>query len=119
MENQALFDELKNMMLEYEGGLEKKSDTSENYYLDSKQINPKNKKPIFFGAVQVRKKDISYHLMPVYIFPELLSDMSDGLKKRMQGKSCFNFKKVDPDLFHELKQLTDRGFEKYKEHQLL
>ena len=33
--------------------------------------------------------------------------MSDALRKRMQGKSCFNFTKVDDDLFHEL-DLLDR-----------
>lgn len=57
--------------------------------------------------------------MPVYVFPQLLNDISDSLKKRMQGKSCFHFKKVDDDLFSELKRLTKNGFDKYKENQLI
>jgi hypothetical protein len=52
--------------------------------------------------------------MPVYVKPELLSGMSPGLKKRMQGKSCFNFTTVDEPLFKELKALTKAGFVSYQ-----
>ena len=53
--------------------------------------------------------------MPVYTNPELLEETSQELKKRMQGKSCFNFKTVDDQLFDELKILIERSFEKYKQ----
>jgi hypothetical protein len=52
--------------------------------------------------------------MPVYSQPALLEGMSPELKKRMQGKSCFNFKKSEPELFKELNQLTKRGFETFR-----
>ena len=39
--------------------------------------------------------------------------MSPELKKRMQGKSCFNFKEVDKKLFAELKALTSDGAAKF------
>ena len=39
----------------------------------------------------------------------LLDSISDNLRKRMQGKSCFNFSKQDPDLFDELAALTRTG----------
>jgi hypothetical protein len=48
------------------------------------------------------------------MYPDLLQDISPGLKKRMQGKSCFNFKKVEPDLFTELATLTRKGAKKFK-----
>lgn len=54
--------------------------------------------------------------MPVYVNPELLSDVSARLKRRMQGKSCFNFKFPDEILFEELADLTEAGFEDYKKH---
>lgn len=72
------------------------------------------KRDIFFGAVQVGKSYVSFHLMPVYVFPELLKGMSAGLRRRMQGKSCFNFETVDRELFAELKQLTAAGYDIYK-----
>jgi len=74
----------------------------------------KNKKPLFFGAVQIKKNYVSFYLMPIYVQPKLLEKISEALKKRMQGKSCFNFKEVDKDLFEELGDLTQAGYEYYK-----
>ena len=75
----------------------------------------KNKKPLFFGAVNIKKSYVSYHHMPLYVFPELLDELSPELKKRMQGKSCFNFKHSDRVLCEELKEITKLGYEKYRE----
>jgi hypothetical protein len=57
--------------------------------------------------------------MPVYVNPKLLDDISPGLLKRMQGKSCFNFKDIDKTLFKELSKLTKRGIEFYKKNGML
>jgi hypothetical protein len=51
----------------------------------------------------------------VYVKPELLHSTSPELKARMQGKSCFNFTRVDPDLFQELAALTKAGYASYRE----
>ncbi len=67
-----------------------------------------------FASVQLKKMYVSYHLMPVYYAPELLEGVSEDLKARMQGKSCFNFKKFDPVLFEQLGQLTRASLERYK-----
>ena len=53
--------------------------------------------------------------MPIYYYPELFDDISQELKNRMQGKSCFNFKDIDDKLFEELTELTKSAFERYKE----
>ena len=55
------------------------------------------------------KRYVSFYLMSVYACPDLLEGMSPELKKRMQGKSCFNFKDVDEKLFKELAKLTKAG----------
>jgi hypothetical protein len=60
--------------------------------------------------VEIGKGYVSFHLMPVYGCPKLLDDLSEKLRARMQGKSCFNFKVVDEALFEELERLTVRGF---------
>ena len=88
------------------------------YSLDSPKLGP-NKKPMFFGAAVIKKNYVSFHLMPVYVHPELLEGISDGLRKRMQGKSCFNFKALDEDTLVELRQLTERGFEAYRQDGLV
>jgi len=66
-----------------------------------------------FGAVRVGSRYVSYHLMCVYLAPDLLEAMSPGLRVRMQGKSCFNFTKVDAVLFDELSAITARGRDLY------
>ena len=74
-----------------------------------------NKKPLWFGAVQMKKRYVSYHLMPVYLNPQLLEGISLELRKRMQGKSCFNFSTPDAALFKELAALTKAGFDDYRQ----
>jgi hypothetical protein len=61
--------------------------------------------------VRQGKGYVSYHLMPVYTHAELAAKISPALRKRMQGKSCFNFKTVDAALFAELGVLTAAGAE--------
>jgi hypothetical protein len=109
-----VFEQLKSILKPYAKNLTITADTSTAYSLDS-AYSEKYKKVIFFGAVQIKKNYVSFYLMPVYMFPELLKGISPELKKRMQGKSCFNFKKVEPDLFKELKQLTRLSVERARE----
>lgn len=68
----------------------------------------------FFGAAEIKKNYVSFYLMPIYCFPELAANISPELKKRMQGKSCFNFKKREPALFDELADHVKTGIEKYR-----
>ncbi|MEO6103348.1 MAG: hypothetical protein ABIP44_06880 [Pseudoxanthomonas sp.] len=82
-----------------------RTDEPGNLYVELPRVNPKDK-PGFFGAVQTKKSYVSYHLMPVYEDPTLLAGITDALRKKMQGKSCFNFTAEDPLLFRELDTLT-------------
>ena len=108
-----VFKELRSILAPYAEKLDAKKDDSSELYLDTRHLQ-KNKKPLFFAAVQVRKSFVSFHLMPVYVRPELLDGLSPGLKGRMQGKSCFNFAEHDQALFEELARLTKAGFESYR-----
>src|SRR5450759_4527869 len=103
-----IFEQLKKILQDYEGRLVVTDNTSENYSLNT-SFSKKYGKELFFAAVTIKKSYVSYHLMPVYMFPDLLAGASEGLKKRMQGKSCFNFKAIDEELFSELARLTRHG----------
>jgi hypothetical protein len=109
-----VFEQLKNILQPFAEKLTVKADTSDTYYLDG-PYSEKWKKELFFGSVQIKKNYVSFYLMPVYMYPELLKEVSPELKKHMQGKSCFNFKRVEPDLFNDLAALTRAGAEKFKE----
>ena len=112
--------QLKAIMQKYEGFvLKAKPDEPGNYVLIGPPTERSMGKDVWFGAVQTRKNYVSYHLMAVYAFPELLDGLSPDLKKRMQGKSCFNFKAVDDRLFKELARLTDKGYKRFKKEKLI
>ena len=107
-----VFEQLKSILKSFESGLTITADTSNSYSLDG-PYSEKWKKALFFGSAQIKKNYVSFYLMPVYMFPELLKEVSPALKKHMQGKSCFNFKKVEPELFKELTELTQKGAERF------
>lgn len=109
-----VFDKLKPILGEYADKLACVTDKPGEFYLDTRHVMP-NKKRLFFGAVQIKKRYVSYHLMPVYVFPDLLSSMSEDLKRRMQGKSCFNFTSADDQMLSELAELTKTGYQRYQE----
>ena len=92
---------------------------SQTYYLLNTRHIMKNKQPLCFGGVRRCKGYVSVYLMSVYACPDLLRSMSPELKKRMQGKSCFNFKEVDEKLFKELSQLTRAGAARFTDEKFI
>jgi hypothetical protein len=63
----------------------------------------------YVAGTRMGKSYVSYYLMPVYATPGLMASMSPALRKRMQGKSCFNFRTVDERLLAELDELTGKA----------
>jgi hypothetical protein len=114
---EPVFAQLRDIMARHASALTVKADTPGNYYVNS--TKPYNKKDLFFGAVQAKKNYVSFHLFALYMFPELVKSVSPELKKRMQGKACFNFVSVDEGLFGELAALTRKGFEEFQRRELL
>src|SRR5438128_10124355 len=103
-----VFARLKSIFQPYAKKMDAAYDTDTYYLLNTRYIM-KNKQPLCFGGVRLGKNYVSFYLMSAYACPELLKSMSADLKKRMQGKSCFNFKEVDEKLFSELNTLTKAG----------
>jgi hypothetical protein len=108
------FEQLKNILKPYAEKLTIKTDTADTYYMDGPH-SEKWGKELFFGSAQIKKNYVSFYLMPVYMYPDLLKEVSPQLKKRMQGKSCFNFKQVEPVLFEELAKLTRKSAERFQQ----
>ncbi|MDQ4096530.1 MAG: hypothetical protein M3144_01505 [Actinomycetota bacterium] len=108
-----MFEALRDLLRPYAAMMVVVTDAPGYYYLDTHHVI-ENKKPLFFAAAQTGKWYVSYYLMPVYVFPDLLDGLPAALKKRMQGKSCFNFTSLDDDALAALHDLTKRGFERYQ-----
>ncbi|HEY6342234.1 MAG TPA: hypothetical protein VIY49_12135 [Bryobacteraceae bacterium] len=105
----AIFAALKSVMAEQESVLAVQKDTPTEYSLVTKRASPfpqHKGHPMWFGAVKLGKAHVSFHLMPLYMSPKLEKEISPALKKRMQGKTCFNFKTLpDAELIADLKRL--------------
>lgn len=112
------FLKLKKILKKYEPKLTVTVSDKTNYSLDA-GYSGKYKRNIFFGAVNIKKNYVSFHLMPVYVFPDLLKNISPELRKRMQGKSCFNFKNITASELNELEILTSQGFQAFKNEKLV
>ena len=114
----AVFERLKAILQPLAPHLLVTVDTTDHYSLATVG-SPQYPKGLFFGAVRVNKRSVSFHLMPVYVFPDLLAGLSPRLRKRMRGKSCFNFTGPDDPTIAELAELTAAGYARYRQAQLL
>jgi hypothetical protein len=102
---EPVFGELRARMLRAAGGMETTTDAPGNLVLKTVWPEPGKSEGAWFGAVQLKKNYVSVHLMPIYADAALRAKVPAELEKRMQGKSCFNFKKPEPELFDRLEQL--------------
>lgn len=105
---EPIFDQLRAIMLRAAPGFVVAKDSPGMLELRTQAIDPKTKEPGWFGTVTTKKSYVAVHLMPLYTAPDLASDCSPELAKRRQGKTCFNFKRVDEALFAELEALIRR-----------
>ena len=89
-----------------------------HYGLASATMTDRIGRPLHCASVQINKSYVSYHLMPVYADKALRDCLSPALRKRMQGKSCFNFTAVEPALLEELAAITKQGIARFKNLEL-
>lgn len=114
---------LKPILARHEDNLSLRSQSADGYMLYSRTPSPfpqHKGEPLFFGAIRSGKGYVSFHLMPIYMCPELTLLITAALKKRMQGKACFNFRTVpDAGTISDLQALTDASFKLWRKHNWL
>jgi hypothetical protein len=110
----AAYAALRELMLRAAPGMVVTKDEPGDLVLVAPWNNPlKPKEPMFFGGVRAGKAYASFHLFPLYVLPELKESVPESLARRMQGKTCFNFKAPDTDCFAELEALTREGARRF------
>lgn len=114
MKEQHTFTQLKEILSSAGEGLQVKTNTPEVLYLNTnKQVQSKD---FFFGAVYQKANHVSLHLFPLYTNPELKEELSVEVRKALQGKNCFNFKKqLSEAALTEIRNLTRKGYQKFVE----
>lgn len=103
-----VFAALREIMLKHAGGLTVARDVPGDLVVRTPELDAKGQ-PGWFGAVTIKKSYVAFHLMPLYADPSLADGLPPALERRRQGKTCFNFKKVEPALFEQLDALTARA----------
>jgi len=103
---EAVYSRLRQMMLEAAPTMKINQDKPGALELRTQRLDPKTRQPGWFGTVTIKKSYVAYHLVPLYTHPELADGLSAELAKRKQGKTCFNFTRIDDVLFKELSRLT-------------
>ncbi|MBC2668513.1 hypothetical protein ACFOON_07225 [Novosphingobium piscinae] len=106
MDLEPTFAALRALMLDAAADQVVASDQPGDLVLHGRATDPRSGKPVWFGAVTLRARYVAYHLFPLYADPALGAALSPALKRRQQGKSCFNFATLDPVLAAELAELT-------------
>ena len=81
-----VFTELRSIRAHHADQLDRKADGQLELSLDTRFIQ-KNKQPLFFGAVQVKKHFASFRPVPVCVQPALLGGWSPALQRRMHPSS--------------------------------
>jgi hypothetical protein len=114
----AVYSALRVLLKPYEDEFAVKTDKPGHYYLETRSPSL-NGRRLFFAAAKMKKKYVSYYLPTLFMFPELSNTISPGLRKTMQGQSCFNFTEVDQECLQELEKLTRAGFLTLKSKALL
>jgi hypothetical protein len=110
-----LFAELRSLLARHASSLVVVRDAPDDFQVETTRSGPSGTR-LWFAAVQTRASHVSVHVMPVASHPDLLGDVSDELRERLQGKACFNFTPQDAsaELLGELTQLVGRGLERYR-----
>jgi hypothetical protein len=116
----SVFSALRQILEPFRKQVAVQADKPGNYHTEISSILHRGK-PLYFAGIRTGKNYVSFYLMPMYNCMELHQGMSPALKKRMQGKACFNFSAVDPACFAELGRLTAAGLkifnsEKFREN---
>lgn len=124
-EFESIFLGLREILQKHSDRLSVTADTPERYCLEAgvqprlktlpqprsgKEWTMTKQQRIPVAWIQIGKSYVSFHFMPVYMFPKLRQGLSEKLRARMQGKSCFNFTVADTALFKELEKLAEEGF---------
>lgn len=108
----VVFDRLKRVLAPYAEEMYVSADDEQNFAVDMAPPGERNP-TTWFAAVRRGKRYVSIYLMPVYVEPSLVDGASKELLRRQQGKSCFNFTKLDEPLMAELEAVAEKGIARH------
>ncbi|MCE3283577.1 MAG: hypothetical protein K0Q66_2314 [Chitinophagaceae bacterium] len=75
------------------------------------EVNGRKMDEVWFSGALVQKGYVGFYFMPVYMAPELKSELHPELLKCLKGKSCFHIKKMDEEVAEQVKEALEKGYD--------
>ena len=109
-----IFAALKSVLTPFADRLTVTVDTATSYGLGMPGYRYRDQPSTPFAQVKDGKSYVSFHLFPVYVMPDFVAGMPERLRRRMQGRSCFNFKTLEPELARDLQNLVAQAEPRFR-----
>lgn len=114
-----LFDEVKRLLEPYAAELSVRRDEPGAYELWSdKQVEidgRMRKDGVFFVGLLIQKHYVGLYYMPVYTHEEAATFIGEALMKLLKGKSCFQLKRLTPELTEQIEHALAEGLKLYRD----
>jgi hypothetical protein len=111
------FTTLREILVSLASDLDVRADSGEKYELygaNKVTVQGRDLEGMYFASVVARKGGTSLHFFPIYTHPAEFVDLPAPLRKRMTGKSCFQFRTVHPDTAAGVRRMLEKGKRLYR-----
>jgi hypothetical protein len=86
----------------------------EIYYGKEAEVAGRKFPELMLAALLIQKGYVALHFFPLYIEQALKEKLSPELLQSLNGKSCFNLKKNDPELMEQIRQAFNTAVDFYR-----
>ncbi len=89
------------------------------YYPHSVELFGRTYPELYFAGVAAFEKYVGLYFFPIYSHPTEFTDVPEGLRKMLKGKSCFHIKSGDEAVMKDIRLMLDKGFSFYQSKGLI
>ncbi len=114
----VIFNRIKKLLLPYEKGVLKihGGEGGQIFLISHKEVTIAGKKrpELWFASALIQKGYVGFYYMPVYGYKKLGEQIHPELMKCLKGKACFHIKKNDENLYKQIEEALQIGYDSYK-----
>lgn len=70
---------------------------------------------LFFASALIQKGYVGFYYFPIYVAPDLKSQLGPSLIKCLKGKTCFHIKNLQPEILQQIQKALELGYKMYEE----
>jgi hypothetical protein len=117
----SVFDELKAVLASHAAGLAERTGTVKNkrdYQLYCKKpvvVDGRKRDEMYFAGLIQQKDSVGFYFFPIYCCDDVKAKLSPELLKHLDGKACFHFKQLTPELTEDVQAALKIGRKAYRE----